>query len=286
MTIDQKNLGWVGSGLMAGGKGYVTTPLGQAHYRLVGEGATLPLLLLHQTPWSIAQYAEIQNGLAAEGVQSLAVDTPGYGMSDPPPFQPSIGDYADNLLHILDALNIERVVVAGHHTGATIAAHFAARNAARAGGIVLHGFPLFDEAERASNLAKAPYTRPVTADGSHLTDVFRRIYSVTEDTPRNQITTTWSVLNFFLSGSADNAYPAVFSHDSAPDLAAIDVPILLLSDDRDGLHAFDLRASEHRRDATFERFSTGSAHGPINEPERWAARIAQFARSCTEANPS
>jgi hypothetical protein len=76
---------WVGNGLMRGGKGYVSTPMGQVHYRLVRASEGPVLVLLHQTPWSMNQYAEVQACLAAHGVSSLAIDTPGYGLSDPPP---------------------------------------------------------------------------------------------------------------------------------------------------------------------------------------------------------
>ena len=58
---------WIGNGLMRGGKGYVSTPMGQVHYRLVRAGDGPVLVLLHQTPWSMNQYAEVQACLAARG---------------------------------------------------------------------------------------------------------------------------------------------------------------------------------------------------------------------------
>src|SRR5437016_138372 len=99
---------WTGAGVLFGGKGYVAAPLGQLHYRDVGSRSTpAPFLLLHQTPSSMAEFADVQNEIAAHQLRVIAVDTPGYGMSDSPNAEPSAADYADNLILLLDALHIE-----------------------------------------------------------------------------------------------------------------------------------------------------------------------------------
>lgn len=66
---------WAGIGQLRGGKGYVETPMGEAHYRLTGPGDGPVIILLHQTPWSMIQYGEIQACLAERGVRSLAIDS-------------------------------------------------------------------------------------------------------------------------------------------------------------------------------------------------------------------
>jgi len=109
-------------------KGYADTPLGQVHYWRAGPKDGLPILLLHQTPWLGVQYAKVLPLLAAAGLNAIAVDTPGYGLSDLPDHQPSIEEYADNLTHVLTALSLSKAAVAGHHTGASIAAAFAHRH--------------------------------------------------------------------------------------------------------------------------------------------------------------
>ena len=69
--------GWVGNGVLAGGKGYVSTPMGQVHYRDIGpRDAKVPLLLIHQAWMSMIEYGEIQNELAQLGYRSIALDTP------------------------------------------------------------------------------------------------------------------------------------------------------------------------------------------------------------------
>jgi pimeloyl-ACP methyl ester carboxylesterase len=80
---------------------------------------------------SLIEFAEVQDELAKPGLSSIAVDTPGYGMSDPAPGQPTIRDLADNLVPVLDDLHVTRVIIVGHHTGSLIAPSFAAHHADR-----------------------------------------------------------------------------------------------------------------------------------------------------------
>lgn len=122
--------------------------MGQVHYRDVGPRSYRPpVVLLHQTPMSIIQWGAVQNELTAMGIRSIAIDTPGYGMSDLPPQQPTIPEFADNLVSVLNQLQLEKVVIVGHHTGASIACAFAANYRDRAAAIVMHGAPLWDKEE-------------------------------------------------------------------------------------------------------------------------------------------
>ena len=166
-----------------GGKDYVDTPTGQVHYRLIGKGDG-PVLLLHQTPWSMVEYTRIQPCLAERGIRALAIDTPGYGMSDAPDGHPSIDDYADNLIPVLDALDLTTMIVAGHHTGAAIAVAFVERHAHGVRGLLLHGTPLYTAAERAARLANPSRERTLKPDGSHLSDNYRYIRDYAGHDPR------------------------------------------------------------------------------------------------------
>ena len=62
-------------------RAYADTPYGQLHYRHAGEGE--PLLLIHQTATSSYAYEPVMAYLASS-CRVIAVDTPGYGMSDYP----------------------------------------------------------------------------------------------------------------------------------------------------------------------------------------------------------
>ncbi|MEI9992535.1 MAG: alpha/beta hydrolase [Rhizomicrobium sp.] len=270
---------WIGNGVLAGGKGYVATPMGQVHYRLIGPSGAPVILLLHQTPWSLIEFAGVQECLAARNIRSLAVDTPGYGMSDPPAGAPTIADYADNLIPVLDALKFERVVVAGHHTGAAIAAALAARHPDRVAGVILHGTPLYTDAERAQRLSAPEQSFELKPDGSHLSDYFRYIKPYAGGEPHAFVSTNWSVLNRYQAGVNDIAHIAVFRNDMARDLAAIRVPVLVLSDALDSLHAMDLRAAKLYPAFRYRQFSDGTAHMMMGHPDLWAAMAADFMAS-------
>lgn len=107
------------------------------------------LVLLHQSPLSGAMFLPALQHLAAAGLCAVALDTPGFGASDPPPAPASIEAHAQALLPVLDAIAPGPVHLLGHHTGAAIAAAFAARYPDRIGRLVLNGVPMFDSEERA-----------------------------------------------------------------------------------------------------------------------------------------
>lgn len=266
---------WVGTGRVAGGKGYVDTPVGQVHYRMAGPEEGVPVLLLHQTPWWIIQYAEIQSCLAELSVPSLAVDRPGYGLSDPPTTEMAVEDYADNLVAVLDGLGIEKVAVAGHHTGAAVAATFAARHPDRVTAVILHGVPVYTEQERKERLALPHREFEIFEDGHHLSDYYEDIWAYAGASAYSRVSVNWSVLNWYLSGKGDTAHLAVFENDLVPALDAIEAPVLILSDLRDSLHANDQRTAE-RWSFTYRQFSEGTAHEMMAHPGRWAGFVAEF----------
>ena len=276
---------WIGYRLLRGGKGYAPTPMGGVHYRLVGPAEGIVVMLLHQTPWSMIQYGEVQDALAARNVRSLAIDTPGYGMSDAPDFFPTIADYADNLRPVLDHLGIASVVAAGHHTGAAVATAFAARFPQRTRGLVLHGPPFYSAEERAAKLASPRPAPAVRFDGSHLSDYFNVIRPHAGQSPATAITATWSVFGWFQSGVSDVGHEVAFHNDLARDLARTNVPTLILSDTADTLHANAVRAAQACPHTHYVQFSEGGAHGLMLEPTRWAQTVADFIGAIDQPGP-
>jgi pimeloyl-ACP methyl ester carboxylesterase len=218
--------GWPGLHVMGGRKAYVDTPMGQVHYRVMGEGA--PLMLLHQTPWFSIQFAKAQPLLAAAGIQTIAIDTPGFGFSDLPAEQPSIETYADNLPYVLDALGLEQAAVVGYHTGASIAAAFAHRHPTRTACLIMDGAPLYTEEERRERLARPDWDQTLKPDGSHLTDRFSYLRKVTRNEAAIE-SVNWGVLSLFLSAEGEHqGHVAAFSYDMAPANREITAPALII----------------------------------------------------------
>ena len=269
---------WHGADVMTGGKGYAPTPMGQVHYRDVGQGP--PVLLLHQTPWFMVQYAEVQNHMKTLGVRAIAPDTPGFGMSDAPTKPPTIPDYADNLVALLDYLKIRKIAVAGHHTGADIAVAFAARHPDRVSALIIHGTPLYTAEERAERLARPHRDQSMYADGRQLTSIFQSIVRITGEAPNNLKSVTWSTIANLLAGESEGlGHVAAFSYDMEPDLRAVKAPGLILSDAGDMLRAMDDKAIKLRPDFARQTFSQESAHALMNDPKRWAEIVAAFVKA-------
>lgn len=124
----------------------------------------LPLVLLHGIGSGAASWVQQFEALG-EGENPrrvLAWDAPGYGASTPvASASPVAGDYAGVLAGWLDALGIERCVLAGHSLGAIIVGAFAAAHPARVSGLLLispaGGYgaadPAVREEKRAARLA-------------------------------------------------------------------------------------------------------------------------------------
>jgi len=269
---------WLGAGVLKGGKGYVDTPMGQAHYRDIGpRGAKVPLLLIHQAWMSMIEYAQIQDELAKLGYRSIAVDTPGYGLSDPAPGQPTIGDLAENLVPVLDALHVKTVIIVGHHTGSLIAASFAAHHPDRVTAVVLHGNPYFTREESEKALAQPDYDRTPRPDGGNFSQFFT--YDVPGDphppTPEVLRARDWMLLSMYMMGP-DIGHWAVYHYDMTADAKAIRAPTLILTDAHDGIHYMDDRLLKLRPDFKYEVFSNYTGIQMMVEPKRWAEMVGDY----------
>ena len=117
-------------------RGYADTPEGQIHYYTHGRGA--PLLLLHETPCSALSFVPLMRLLGGR-FRCFAVDTLGFGCSDPLPPRATMEGLGRNMTHFLDAQKIERAHVLGFHSGNKIAAAMAAGFPERVGKAVLIG---------------------------------------------------------------------------------------------------------------------------------------------------
>ena len=274
---------WIGAPALTGGKGYAACPLGATHYRMLSDGSSqsrhaTPFLLIHQTPFGMAEWVDIQPLLAATGRVVIAPDNPGYGMSDAPAAAVTVAQLADNLIALLDHLGVQKVIVVGHHTGAAIAASVAARHARRTAAVVLHGCPLYTAEERAERLARPARAFEPQADGSHLADMFKAIHAVSGKRPEALVTATWATLGACLAGPDTPTYQAVFANDMSLDVARIQAPTLVLTDRADSLHVKDQQVAATRGDFALEQFSDGGSFSLMLAPQRWVQQVAAFVR--------
>jgi pimeloyl-ACP methyl ester carboxylesterase len=154
-------------------RSFVSTELGRIHIAAAGAGA--PVLLLHQTPRSWDEFRDVLP-LLGRHYRAIAMDTIGYGDSDPlPPGQASIENWAKAAHSLLVALGIPRAAVVGHHTGAAIAVEVAAAFPQTVAALVLSASPYVDAARRAvaqtENKAVVDDVTP-RMDGGHLAELW------------------------------------------------------------------------------------------------------------------
>jgi pimeloyl-ACP methyl ester carboxylesterase len=151
---------------------YVDGPFGQTHLRMAGQETPgrSPLVCFHLSPLSSRLYERFIDRIAEGGGCAVAIDTPGFGMSDAPPTAPMISDYSRAMLAAIDALGIAGPVdLMGYHTGSMIAADLAASHPSRVRRLVLVSAPIFTEAER-EHLRQHYGPVPPRLDGSHLVE--------------------------------------------------------------------------------------------------------------------
>ncbi len=158
---------------------FFNTQFGDVHYMDVGTTDSVPLVLLHQTPRSIDEFADVIPLLAVEH-RVVAMDNPGYGCSDIPLRQPTVEEYADTVVELMDHLEIPKAVLVGHHTGAILAVDIAARYPDRVDKLALSG-PHYMDAEMREMLLKISKQWTVQPDGSHMTEKWDKFSGWVDD---------------------------------------------------------------------------------------------------------
>lgn len=212
---------------------FLDTPYGQIHFVVDGSGE--PIILLHQSPRSIDEYAEVMPILAGN-YQVIAMDTLGYGASDKPAKVPTLDVYAETVVMLMDQLGLKKASLVGHHTGAKIAQLTAIKYPDRVDKLVLSS-PGLLESEEMKKAAEEAFSKlwGVSDDGSHITQAWQFWQAHAPLTPAllNRI-----VLDHLRAGGGDGktgpyGFMAVFRSDVDKHLSKIKAPTLILwgSDD-------------------------------------------------------
>lgn len=148
----------------------------RVHYRVAGSGP--PLLMVHQSPRSSAEYEALM-GEWSDRFTCIAPDTPGFGQSDPLPHstmdEPNIDYFARATLAFLDALGVTRCAAYGFHSGAIILMRALRLEPKRFSTVAMGGYAVWTAAEHA--LFSERYLPPFTPlpFGEHLTWLWNRM---------------------------------------------------------------------------------------------------------------
>lgn len=255
-------------------RSYVDGPYGQMHVRSAGLPSSKPTLVcFHMSPMSSRTFARFLAEMG-EDRRAIAIDTPGFGMSDGPPAPPSIHDYAAAMIAAMDALGVSGPAdLMGYHTGLMIAAEIAADWPARARRLLLISAPIFDADDRAQLRAQYAPQSPAL-DGSHLVERWRSFVHH----HLNEGATLEDIADAFperLLGRANAWWGHRAAFDHAPDmrLGEIEHPILVINPG-DDLTDYTRRAGVLLRNGSIvERPAWG--HGFLDAHTAEAAALAR-----------
>jgi pimeloyl-ACP methyl ester carboxylesterase len=107
------------------------------YYAAGTRGLGDPIVLIHGFPTSSHVWIDVVAKLPA-GHRVIVIDLLGFGRSDAPPDADySVAGHAARVIRLLDALHIDRAVIAGHDIGGAIAASLAVSHADRVTGVAL-----------------------------------------------------------------------------------------------------------------------------------------------------
>jgi pimeloyl-ACP methyl ester carboxylesterase len=203
---------------------YVDGRYGQVHLRENGRLAGTPLVCFHATAYSSRSFASLLRALDGHRY-ALALDTPGYGESDPPPVPVDMVSYADAMAEALPG----ECDLFGYHTGVSIAVEIAIRHPSRVRRLVLMGIPHFRalDFEHWRKRLAAPH-----ALGDRLAQFEERWDFLVASRPaglslRRAFENFVDELKAWPNGSW--AHEALFAHDLAACLPRVTQPALVLN---------------------------------------------------------
>lgn len=255
-------------------RGYIDARCGQLHYYEQGRGP--PLVLLPQAPASGRLFEKAMRFLAAANFRAIAIDTPGFGMSDVPASPPTISEYADNVYDFLVGFGIEKAHFLGHHTGAMIAANLAVRWPENVISVILNGPPLLTQSDLKAFADIKPGPEPKFADGSHLIRAWERRTSFTPGWRDVEIMHRRLVDQLSAGDTAWYGHHAAFAHDFRSDFLAVSQPAMILTNTGDDLYAQAKTGRQLRPDFAYVELE-GGTHDIVDEfPERWSASVTSF----------
>jgi pimeloyl-ACP methyl ester carboxylesterase len=265
---------------------FLDTPFGQIHYATEGSGESV--LLLHQTARSMNEYEQVIP-LIAKKYRVIAMDTLGYGDSDKPNRCPTIANYAETVLMLIDTLGLSKISIVGHHTGAYIGVEVASTYPDRVEKAVLSGPAPTMFSEDKPEIPE-PYEewyenwknwlgKETREDGSHLIrawELFRK-----HDPSLRADRLNKRLLDYLKAGDTGiYAYDALATYRMEDRLPLIECPTLVLFGTND-FRSFGLGGDEEKVAEAIPRSKMVWVEGatycfPDQLPEKFAQLVLEF----------
>lgn len=255
-------------------RGYVDVFGGQVHYAATRElGHGIPIVMLHQTASSWLGYVDVIAELA-DDYQVIALDTPGFGGSDPLVSPVTIARLGEALLAAIDGLEIGQFWLYGHHTGATLAAWVASHHPTRVRKLILSGPPYLDDAIKHRMLATLD-PGDVSQDGSHLMRAWERHLRLAGGDVR---VSQRELVLYFTSDKPELTYRAVMDAPFPGWLRAIGCPTYVMGGDVDTIRSGLKPTHDALPDSEIEVVEGAGIYMADEVPELVADRMRRWFR--------
>ncbi len=224
-------------------KYYVDDRHGQVHVRDNGvrAGTALPIIIIHPMPVSGRMFVRLLEALT-DSRYAVAMDLPGYGLSDKLTWPPSISDYADMALEIMDQLALGPAAIFAYHAGASkIAVDMALKRPEQIEALLLVSAPIFDPDDpQLQNINFGAV--PLQEDGTHLSAFWKELTRGSQDAralPAIQRDVAEALLPY---PNHWWGYQASHMYDLSQTLPRVQQPVLLVNIDNP-MHAPTERAA-------------------------------------------
>ncbi len=214
---------------------YVDYRFGQAHVYLAealdASAGNTPLMCFHPTAVSGDFYRDFMLDMSADR-RVMAMDTPGYGRSDPPPEPQPMSELAGAAADVLDALGYGAngqgaVDVIGYHTGCFIGSELAIIRPDLVRRLVLPGIPYNVGEKRKEMYDQYARRKELAEDGSNAMEIWR--FWVTNRHPDVSLQRGASHFVDHLQSGPYSwwAYHSVFSYPAEERLPLVRQPVLV-----------------------------------------------------------
>jgi pimeloyl-ACP methyl ester carboxylesterase len=246
-------------------------------YAHQGDARDTALVLLPGPTDSWRSYQPVLDRLPPT-LPTVAVSLRGHGDSDKPMSGYGVEDYAGDVALLLDALGIERAVLAGHSGSCFAARRVAFDHPERVAGLVLEASPTTLRGHAGlrefMQTVVADLVDPISADA---------VRSFVMDTSSDDVAPELldQVIVEVLKVPArvwKQTFAALLDYDDSASMSHIHAPTLLVWGDRDGLVSLDMQQQLVRRVPAAELIVyAGVGHTPRwEDPARFCRDVAAF----------